>query len=286
MFCPPFPEREPEITITPCPEAELREVRRVDVPPYVGLVLCPGAEGYEASYHRYPEGEGPVIWEMWVPGIRRHRGRVCLEVLYRYLTDPARGTWGRELYRVTPDQITTVYSQRPLFYEGDGGDFSAGGGYVKDDIPELRALRVGEQWQATLEDGDIRHSQVEGPFTLTSPAGAWPCLRLVEWYTDERSPEGAVLSEWYVAESGRTLMRRSFTSQASLESRSSKRTRSLLSGPRMEHHGVTYFLGLSCFPDFVLGIKTPDTRWPQYVDKWPPRPRSGGPSRKGRKPSE
>jgi len=71
MDCQAFPTQAPEIEIAPQPESALQEVTRVDVEPYLGLVLCPGAEGYHVSYS-HPERELYAVEFAWVSGIREH----------------------------------------------------------------------------------------------------------------------------------------------------------------------------------------------------------------------
>jgi hypothetical protein len=274
MGHPEAPPRSPEIHITPQPESALRQVTRVDVAPFLGLVLCPGAEGWYAFYN-YPDLALEAVESAWVTGLRTHRGRTCLEVFYRYLSDPERGTWGHELYRVTPEEILTVYTDGAFFYEGRGSDFGRGH-YSKRAHPERRILRLGDRWQDPMVDEDGEEEgrcddTVEGPVLLTSPAGSWPCLCLVECYANEGHPEGRTVEEHYIAESGRTLLRRSFESDASVHKTTAKAD--LLRAPCVERNGVNYWRSFDCLPDFVLGLCSPDRRWPEHRDKWPPRER-------------
>jgi len=243
----PFPEVEPDITITPRPDAALTEILRVDL----GSGFVPLHVGAETvwSFYDWPERQLTGVNWTRVVGILKVGGVECLEIIDRYREPPIEeaGEWTRGLWRVSDESLQ--YLQRE-YHDGKGG------GMIEevDATPEDLQLRVGDTWigheiyrcgSEARGEGEVHHGVVEGPFEVALGAGEMLCLRET-WWSFAADGRGSTMAELYVAETGRSVYFRRFNGPAW------RNYEQLAGNPEREHDSLIWRLWYECLPDIAL----------------------------------
>jgi len=243
----PFPEIEPEVTVVPRPEAELREVLRTDA----GGFFVPLEVGAETkwSFYDWPDRKLTNVSLTRVVGPMRYRGEDCLEVVDTIISGADEEWWSRWFYLVKDETMTWLareghWSRPPRFTEADV-------------TPWPLRLRPGLRWEGheiyrcgAEEEGvgDRSCGAVEGPFGVTVPAATHLCLR-ESWWTYRADGTPNTMAEVYVAESGRSIYFRRFNGPAWRNYEELGKA----GVPEREFEGVVWRLWYECLPEIALG---------------------------------
>lgn len=241
----PFPMKEPDVTVTPRPDADLKEILRADA----GGFFVPLAVGAEVkwSFYDWPERQLTNVSHTRVAGIVKYGGEDCLEIIDRIIAGADEGWIGRWLY-VHRDEALEMR----LFERRD-----ASGGAMIEEIsatPQPLRLAVGMTWTGhevyrcgseQRGTGETHHGLIDGPFEVLLPAGGSMCLRET-WWTRKQDGRGHTLAELYVADSARTIYFRRFNGPAW------HNYDQLAGNPEREHDGVIWRLWYECLPDIAL----------------------------------
>jgi len=241
----PFPMTEPEVTVTPRPEAPVKEVLKVDA----GGFFVPLEVGAEVkwSFYDWPERALTNVSHTRVVGTIKYSGQECLEILDSVIWGDDTGWLGRWLYRVSEESLQIL-----LFESRDG----KGGAKIEevDATPWPLRLKQGLRWtgheiyRCGPEErgvGEVNHGLVDGPFEVTVPARKRLCLRET-WWGFKPDGKGHTLAELYVAENGRSIYFRRFNGPAW------RNYQELAGCPEREHDGVVWRLWYECVPDISL----------------------------------
>lgn len=240
----PFPDLEPEVTVTPGPEADLKEILRLDAGGFF-VPLQVGAE-IKWSFYDWPERRLTNVSQTRVVGLMRYRGDECLEIVDRIIW-PEEEVWStRWLYRLVDETLTWVLR------EVRSGDKPATLSEA-DVTPSPLRLRTGLSWEGheiyrcgAEEEGDDERNFgiVDGPFQVALPAGPHLCLRETYWTLRDGAPRG--LGELYVSDAGRSIYFRRFNGPGW------RNYDQLAGNPEREHQGVTWRLWYQCLPETAL----------------------------------
>ena len=241
----PFPMTEPEVTVTPRPDAPFREVLRVDagggfVPLEVGAVTV-------WAFYDWPERRLTNVCHTAVQGVVRYRGLDCLEVIDHYIFPEDEQSVNRSLLVRSEETV-----QHVLFESRE----SAMRGKIEevDASPDPLRLQVGRSWTGheitrcgpeQRGEGQMQHFAVDGYFEVAVPVGSTLCLRET-FYTVEANGAGLTLAELYVAENGRSVYWRRFNGPAYHNYQQLETT------PRRDHAGIAWRLYYDCLPDISL----------------------------------
>jgi hypothetical protein len=246
----PFPMVEPQVTVTPLPDAHLKEVLRLDA----GSFFVPLEVGQEImwSFYDWPERQLTNVSNTRVVGRVKYRRQVCLDVADIIVWGDDDGWWSRWLYRIENETLAVVL--RETHKRNGVGEICEA-----DVTPEPLRLRPGLKWQghetyhSDGQDegaGESHYGLVDGPFEVELPAGSMLCLRETYWVRDP-SGTGRILAELYVAQSGRSVYFRRFNGPAW------RNYGELASNPEREHEGVAWRLWYECLPEIALRPQAP-----------------------------
>jgi len=243
----PFPMTEPDVAVTPQPDAPLKEVLRVDA----GGFFVPLAVGTEVkwSFYDWPERQLTNVSHTRVAGTIKYRGQECLEILDSVIWGDDAGWLGRWLYRMSEESLRIV-----LFESRD----SKGTSKIEevDSTPEPLRLKTGLAWtghevyRCGSEErgvGEAHHGMVDGPFEVSLPTGKMLCLR-ENWSSFKPDGAGHIMAELYVAKNGRSVFFRRFNGPAW------HNYDQLTTTPVRDHAGVTWRLWYECIPDISLAV--------------------------------
>ncbi len=241
----PFPMTEPDVTVTPQPDAPLKEVLRVDAGGgFVPLEI--GAETKWAFYD-WPERLLTNVCDSKVRGIVEYDGFDCLEVLDHYIYPEEEDSIGRSLLVKSGEVLRHVLSEsRESEVHGKVE--------VIDTSPDPLRLQLGHSWTGhevigrgpkRRGEGQVHYYAVDGCFEVSVPAGSMLCLRETLYIVDTGGA-GLVLAELYVAENGRSVYWRRFNGPAY------HNYQQLDTTPRREEAGIMWRLYYDCLPDISL----------------------------------
>jgi len=239
----PFPMKEPEVTVTPRPDAELKEILRADA----GGFFVPLEVGAEVkwSFYDWPERQLTNVAHTRIVGEVKYRGQDCLDVIDRVIWGEGEDEWGRWLYLVSDETLGILLREM---------HWTAPRISEVDITPEPLRLTAGHRWQGheiyrcgPEEEGagEQHHGLVETAFEVVVPAGDMLCLRETRWHVDAAGVAKA-LAETYVAQTGRTIYFRRFNGPAY------HNYEQLAGNPEREHDGVVWRLWYECLPDIAL----------------------------------
>ncbi len=248
MHTHPFPDTEPEVTVTPRPDATLTEVLRTDA----GGFFVPLEVGGEAmwSFYDWPERKLTNVCRTRALGTVLYRGEELLEIVDQVIWPPEdAGESTRWFYRLKDETMTWVL--REMRWPGRPVKISEA-----DVTPDPLRMRVGLTWEGhelyrcgeeVEGEGQVNRSVIDGPFEVTLPSGPVLALRetLSIFAPDGR---GSSFGEIYVADTGRTVYFRRFNGPA-------WRNYNALDAagvPAREHEGVTWRLWYECLPEHAL----------------------------------
>lgn len=241
----PFPMTEPEVTVTPRPDASLKEVLRVDA----GGGFVPLEVGAQTmwSFYDWPERQLTNVCDSKVRGVVEYGDLECLEILDHYIYPEEEESVGRSLFVKSEETLRQVLSEsRESEVRGRIEEV--------DTSPDPLRLRLGQSWTGhevarcgpkQRGEGHVQHYAVDGCFDVTVPAGKRLCLRET-FYTLEADGAGLALAELYVAENGRSVYWRRFNGPAY------HNYQQLTDTPRREHAGIDWRLYYDCLPDISL----------------------------------
>jgi len=110
------------------------------------------------------------------------------------------------------------------------------------------ALRLGTAW------GGFMGGKVVGAAHVTIGDRDWRCLKVATVAQHFRSPTGAptVYAEWYISESGRTVLFRRYNGPDYRPPDSPTSYESLASGTEVMHEGTPFRHAYDCLPDISL----------------------------------
>jgi hypothetical protein len=243
----PFAEIEPEVTITPRPEADLKEILRTDL----GSGFVPLEVGAETkwAFWDWPERVLTWVYHSRTVGTMRYRGEDLLEIANRGIGPEEEAYWAHTLYRVADESLQGVLGiSRESAVRGKIEEYDA--------TPEPLRMRLGDtatgHWVArcgdwTRGEGDVYREVVDGVFAVTVPAGEFLCLRKTLWIRNA-ADAGTALAELYVADTGRSVYWHRYNGPT-------WRNYEELGGagvPEREYDGVVWRLYYDCMPDISL----------------------------------
>jgi len=236
---------EPEVTVTPRPDAPLEEVLRVDA----GSGFTPLEVGAQTkwAFYDWPERQLTNVSHTRIVGTMRYRGDECLEYLDHVIFPDHEQSLSRSLFVVAGETL------RQVLFESRESE-TRGKMEEADATPEPLRLKLGLSWtghevyRCGSEErgaGEVHHGLVDGPFAVSVGAGRMLCLRENLWSFGSDGT-GHVLAELYVAENGRSIYFRRFNGPA-------WRNYGELAGcPERDHDGVRWRLWYECLPDISL----------------------------------
>jgi hypothetical protein len=236
---------QPEVTAIPRPEADLKEVLRLDAGGFF-VLLQVGAEA-KWSFYDWPERQLTNVCHTRVAGTMKFRGEECLNVIDRVIWGEDDCLWRRWLYRI--DGETWTFRLRETHRKTGEGEIAE-----VDMTPQPLRLRIGDTWEghevyrcgdAAEGVGDVERACVDGAFEVAVPARDDLCLRET-WWDCRADGSARSLAEIYVAQSGRTIYFRRFNGPGW------GNYGQLAGNPEREHDGVAWRLWYECLPDIAL----------------------------------
>jgi hypothetical protein len=239
----PFPRREPAVEVVDQPGTF--EVRCLDAQSHF-VPLAKNAK-CDWTFYDWPGGRLTGVYECHVVSSVRWQGGTLLRKWERF-TDLEAGdkqTW-EELYILVEDDTYRWVDVR----RGQPGELALSAyrypnGQVFEPAPMY--LRVGQTW------GTADKGQVTDVSRVTIGERSWRCLKVV--YLSEQGKDGGrplVLAEWFVADTGRTVLFRRYNASGWREPVRVGSFESLAGNREVTFEGVRYRHWYDCIPDHAL----------------------------------
>jgi hypothetical protein len=248
----PFPQMEPPVTVDDLPQKAL-EIRCLDMQAYF-LPLTASAHCDWTFYDR-PDGRLTGVYESRMVGCAPWPDGTLLREWERFTDVAAQGKqeWGERHILVEHDSWRWVLvgdaecGRRDVFDHprpGHPGEPSY--------APVPMNLRVGLKWPG------FAGGNVVGVSRVAIGERSWRCLKVItvaqHYRVADRSP--SVYAEWYVGETGRTVLFRRFNGPGYRRAPEPTSFESLAGSPEVEHEGITFRHAYDCIPDVALAEGT------------------------------
>jgi hypothetical protein len=236
---------QPEVSVSPRPDAGLEEVLRVDAGSF--FVLLKVGAAVKWSFYDWPERQLTNVCSTRVAGTTRYRGEDCLDLIDSVAWGKDERSWTRWLYRI--DGETWAFTLRETHRETGAAEIAE-----VDMTPHPLRLRIGDTWDGhevyrcgdeATGAGDVDRGTVDGVFEVVVPAEKALCLRET-WWSFRADGSARSLAELYTAQSGRTLYFRRFNGP------DWHNYQQLAGNPERDHDGIRWRLWYECLPDISL----------------------------------
>jgi hypothetical protein len=240
----PFPRREPQVDIVDLPGERLR-VRCTDAQSHFVPLAAGGRCDW--TFYDWPGARLTGVYECAViAGAPWGNGTLLRQ--WRRFTDLERDKqeWQEDYILIRDDAYRWVEVQRSEPGLLDVSTSRYPGGQAGE--PGPMTLEVGATW------GERERGRVLGVSQVRVGEQAWRCLKvaLVSDQGKGSQDAPAILAEWYVAETGRTVFFRRYNAPGWREPGQPGSYEALEGNLEVEFEGVRYRHWYDCIPDHVL----------------------------------
>jgi hypothetical protein len=247
----PFPHREPEVEIVDLSGEHMR-VRCTDAQAHFVPLAADGRcdwTFYDWPGRRLtaPGGKLTGVYECAVIASARWKGGVLLREWRHYVDlEGDEQEWQENYILIEGDAFRWVEVNRGQGGLLDVSTYHYPSGEASEAVPMI--LETGLRW------GEREREQVLGVSRIRIGERAWKCLK-VAMVSDQgkasiKAP--AVLAEWYVAETGRTVFFRRYNAPGWREPEQPGSYEALEGNLEVEYEGVRYRHWYDCIPDHAL----------------------------------
>ncbi|MHC4714535.1 MAG: RNA polymerase sigma factor [Planctomycetota bacterium] len=242
----PFPRIRPPVRISDLPANDL-SVRSRDCQAY--FTPLEEAGRCDWCFYDQPDWRLTGVNEHRVVGFLREEGRTVLRVWRRYTQFPE-GTceWNENRILIDEHHWRYVSLKREMPGVAIIGPYRFPGDRENDDATaQPLALRLGTEWD---------DNTVTGAVEVTIGEQSWRCLKVQGGFQHSKTADGspAVYAEWYVAESGRTVLFRRYSGEGYVEAGKPRSFEALCGSDEVTFRGKTFRHDYDCIPD--VGLET------------------------------